>query len=680
MDLKPDHLPMEMRAAKVGTRGSIANCGILLDIEMRQGCCSSNLGNLSLTANLTSLMARNVDEKDQRYMPTLANGYSYCHLTSLSNGSLFFMDEIYFLGNGDCLANKVTCSPSGFLSIYPSDGCLGAPRTWDLASASYIDTISSLGEARASWTAISRAEELVLWRTYFPFNLEIPDPAHYSYYVGKSFYVLAVLGTLMIFIMYTYRFYRGRTVFMLAYMLSQLFWLGWIVMDASVVFGQYSSYQLMALLQIIRQCLLGVCTLLSVFITANILLIFTRKYSVRNQLLAMLLLFLLQFGLSGHLYIYAILPRTMAVMNWKRLGSVWVIFFYFFDLSPPIYVFYTVWKAYPKNGRSKRALREIKIYSRFVGVLVLLQVVNAVWYIVMFYFTTYTAALIDDRYVMALGGAYAFSYVYHSMVTCILNHHMRAMLRLGAELQAVARMESSLGSVRPESTAYSVRMADSLKIIPFHYSPSTGDDDSGRDTTTSPSPSEHPLVQDGEGATLSSPPPIFSPAVDRQIRVSFASDSVSVTSESPFRGPSLNLTSVYDWNIATADGGWEELEVLQPPLMPMPSRHSPVPKTKPLGKAKGHNLHRLVIQPKLGDDPSSSRNSPRHARLSSRPESPLLGSPNMARTASARSSLIPYTKLERPQSTYSALFSAHIAQVEEDASPHPSHNSFHSFK
>lgn len=402
-------------------------------------------------------------------MPSAASGATYCHLVSTTADSLFSLNELYLRANGACISQHFHCTRNGSLQIYPLEGCNGVPETWNLnlvetegplllASANATTKTSSalIGSVKANFVVIQDAENSVIWTTFYPAYLNAPDPTHYSYYLALVFYSLAVLGTIQIGLLYSYRyvsriwsclsnpflslyticrFYKGRTVFMLGYMLSQFFWLIWICLDAYLLFSIIPDFDVSHMLGTARDCLLGICTLLSVFITANILLILTQKYSVKNQIITMILLCCLQFGLSGSLYLSPLLPKNTTNLFWRKLIPVWVFFFYFFDLSPPIYVFFKSYQLYPKNRRNDQSYSLFKKYARFVGILLLLQFLNAFWYLAMFYIANFTTILGNDKYLLAMDGAFAFSYVFHSLVTCILNHHMRAMLTLATKIQ-----------------------------------------------------------------------------------------------------------------------------------------------------------------------------------------------------------------------------------------------------
>lgn len=117
---------------------------------------------------------------------------------------------------------------------------------------------------------------------------------------------------------------------MLGYMLSQLFWLIWIVLDAYGIFAVIEDFQDAHILNTARDYLLGICTLVSVFITGNILLLLTQKKTTRNQALASSFLLLLHLTLSGSLYLYPFLPKSDWATAWKRMIPAWVLFFYFF--------------------------------------------------------------------------------------------------------------------------------------------------------------------------------------------------------------------------------------------------------------------------------------------------------------------------------------------------------------
>jgi hypothetical protein len=232
---------------------------------------------------------------------------------------------------------------------------------------------------------------------------------------------------------------------------------------------------------------------------------------------------------------------------------------------------------------------------------------------------------------LAMNGPIAFSYVFHSIVTCVLNHHMRAMLRLGAELDAA---KEGPGEDTMRSAALASITRKGMEKINTDVAP----------VTTSYS-------NDFYDPQVPSPSVTRSPAIFDEPEID---DLESVTSESPHRSAQLNLGSF----------GLPSDEPVSPtaamPLISPPN----------VSKSRSPPLLRVV---------TDGRNSPRQLRSSPQPPSSpgsiLL--PGPIRSDSPARSPIPLhiqTNLERPQSTYSMLFSATMESQQN--SPNPSVQSF----
>jgi hypothetical protein len=422
---------------------------------------------------------------------------------------------------------------------------------------------------------------------------------------------------------------------MLAYMLSQFLWLTWIILDAFLLYSMFPDLKVMELFQRLQKAWLGIATLMSVFITANILLIFMKRYSLKNQLLFMFALVLLHFALAGALYINtASIPPV-----WSKMTAVWIIFMYFFDITPPLFVFCSLLKTMPKP-RTARNLIQLHNYDRFVGILLMLQVINACWFGAMVYVTQYTTILRNDRNYLSMGGPFAFSFVFHSIVSCVLNHHIRYMLSLGAQLET-AKTVSARRSV-----------VDKRKDLPFIKT----DLPFGRDGPDS----ESVLLPNSAYTNSASTPKPFSDW-----------DEISVTSDSEYRtGPPFLST----WSEGPGFTIAQEspITMVEKPAIPFQTLRvvegkemgNRIAKSTSASKRERKDPYKAFrVEPKRIETPSAL------ARLDVPVDRKGKGSAHL-RVDTHLSTLTPadnspglsplqgYKSLERPRSTYSTLFEA----------------------
>jgi hypothetical protein len=223
-------VPAEWKAAGIKRPGT---CGFLLHIPLSSGCCESSILQSNpngINSFISSSLSSNLDIMPE--MPAAANGATYCHLISNSADSLFSLNELYLRANGQCISSHFQCIRNGTLQIFPIEGCLGSPEVWNLnlsetegmllASRNSTNTSSTLiGSVKANFLVIQDAENSVIWTTFYPAYLNAPDPSHYSYYLALAFYSLAVMGTIQIGILYSYRYLFGIDLYN-----NAKFWLG----------------------------------------------------------------------------------------------------------------------------------------------------------------------------------------------------------------------------------------------------------------------------------------------------------------------------------------------------------------------------------------------------------------------------------------------------------------------
>lgn len=215
-------------------------CGILLHSPLQSGCCQSSIrpqkdgmcthlsivlacyfcsisnsssrsqesGTINKGLGMGSFTSTSVETVEQSEMLMVANGALYCHLIAKTVDSLFGMHEYFFLASSNnCIYSKIKCIENGTLVIYPDDHCSGPPTTFSLAeNNSTLINNSYFGEVTAGLKTIIGGSTNVVWTTYYPAYLNVPDPSHFSYYIAIIFYGMAVCGTIKVGLLYTYRF------------------------------------------------------------------------------------------------------------------------------------------------------------------------------------------------------------------------------------------------------------------------------------------------------------------------------------------------------------------------------------------------------------------------------------------------------------------------------------------
>jgi hypothetical protein len=374
-------------------------CG-RLHATLSSSCCKSNLeSNFSFTT--LNFEDDSKLEFSESIMPKSSNGFNYCYIDDT--------DKRWILDDSQCSFDNFKCTGNTLLT-FPNSDCQGVPSRLNLPNSLL----------NASIQTVEGATTKIEFIGYYPSELLTPDKTLYSSLLSRTFYGSALVGTVIVFTFYLIRYSKGRTIYMLMYLISQCAWLGWILLDYMVTFHTFAGDERMTLSDL-RYFWFGVCTFLNVTITANILLVFTQRSSRRNQVIATALLFALQMFLAGELYLGGILPHNDFTTTWKRMVPGWVLFFYFFDIAPPVFIFWSLLSSY-----------HFKDYKVFILILVLLQTVNAMWYISVFVISTFTTLLYTDKSILAANGPIAFSHVFHSIVSCVLNHQMRAILGIVA--------------------------------------------------------------------------------------------------------------------------------------------------------------------------------------------------------------------------------------------------------
>ncbi|KAJ3269593.1 hypothetical protein HDV01_001194 [Terramyces sp. JEL0728] len=197
-----------------------------------------------------------------------------------------------------------------------------------------------------------------------------------------------------------------------------------------------TNFDLMTNLYQANQILFALASLFTVLISSSMLLIFMRVNTPVNFVLMIVVVLLLHFGFCAPLYGYNFIinhrlvsPETLTL--WINLQVIWVVAMYFIDLSPHVFVFGELIKALPKARRKASIptlIRRILRYDSFMVTLLFLQILNACWYMSLFFFTNLSTVLQSDENLLNMQGLIAFSYIFHAVLSCLLNQHLRELL------------------------------------------------------------------------------------------------------------------------------------------------------------------------------------------------------------------------------------------------------------
>ena len=264
----------------------------------------------------------------------------------------------------------------------------------------------------------------------------------------------------------SHRYYKSRTNFMLAYMVSQLSWLTWIMLDTYYVFYPFVDNKSFVFFKALQESWFAFCSLSSVFVSANMLMVFMNKATLTNRLATAFGLLSLHLLLGGHLYLSQTLDPRMREFSlmWSQLQALWIVFMYFFDLTPAVYIFLSLLKSVPAGGIVKR-LMTLHYYDKTVGILVLLQVANALWFMALTFVQYVTPLLRNDRNFYESYGLFTFSVVFHTILSCLLNYRIRHMLLLGNLLETAQKVRKTRKSPQKRLRVNTTNLLQPSRLI-----------------------------------------------------------------------------------------------------------------------------------------------------------------------------------------------------------------------
>ena len=411
------------------------------------GCC---VNMLKRDASVRSLHAT----KSKTNMLS-AIGRKYCSLVSTKDLIFGKYQKLMILDKSTdspfCIESRLKCK-DGILYQFQSDTemCNSNFTSHTLSNIAAPFTLDGI-DCMASMETVEEGTSMIVWDTFVPGFLARPLPDNLAFYISALFTLLSIAGTLSVAGFYSYRYIKSKTNFMLAYMISQLAWLTWIMLDSYYVFYPFVENKSFIFFKAIQENWFAICSLSSVFVSANMQLVFMNRVSLLNQLLAAGSLLSLHVLLGGHMYVkQALNPDTREFsLIWSQLQALWIVFMYFFDLTPAVYIFLSLLKSVPNNGGILRRLATLHYYDKTVGILVLLQLGNAIWFISLTYIQYCTQLFRDDRNFFASYGLFTFSVVFHSILSCLLNYRIRHMLYLGNLLDSAKSVAAITKIPRP---------------------------------------------------------------------------------------------------------------------------------------------------------------------------------------------------------------------------------------
>ncbi|KAI8894859.1 hypothetical protein BC833DRAFT_603398 [Globomyces pollinis-pini] len=411
---------------------SLSLCG--QHVRTDSGCCYSAIPNaankLSNNGRKSVLHSSYTSNDPSIPLHTLSNAQKYCQLTNAGSNSWPYNDT-FVLADGVC-HDRFICSTSGELAIFSVEGCTGIQRKFSLSNEP-ITVLSTIGSHMVRLKDVENTTIQTSWVTYWPPNTVTADRLDTHFWLSVTFHSLALVGTLGVLIYYAYLFHHSKTVFLLGYMISQIFWLIFILFDVVQVHvampGQTEGYLMVTFTAIS----LGIAMLVSTLITGNILLIFMRLHTRVNQKIFLTVLLGFHFCLAGTLYLSPFFQRdSHGLVFWSQLVPLFIIFMYFFDIAPALFVFRSIINSHPDlkdESMYKKLLYLIELDS-FIIIYFLLQILNAVGFIGLYYIQRFTLLLQNDAHFNLMEGPICFSYVFHTLVSCALNAHIRHLLNV----------------------------------------------------------------------------------------------------------------------------------------------------------------------------------------------------------------------------------------------------------
>ncbi|KAI8903025.1 hypothetical protein EDD86DRAFT_260578 [Gorgonomyces haynaldii] len=491
------------------------SCGSLPLSLLDLGCCWS-FTNASVAGGFKSGMGHVLSKpNDLTRLPAVANGASYCALTTDVKGALWGYTGMYVKATGDCVEGYLRCSPTGDLSIYyyngtlgTDPGCQGDPAEVISMSRDQQEYVSEYLD-RINITLLDLKDGTMKndWYHYYP-TTKIYWSGGFETF-AELCYITAILcayafGGYLLYELYLIQ----KKMFWSTVNIVSMFVLGtvvlinyWLYLNANYFLNisgeNLQSYQKLVLFIILQVCVsifFSLCTLALVLLTYSTIVmpLLWVSSSDRVRYAGGVIVFLIYCALDGSRYVdiayvainaaflYSRLDGPMYYftpeqdqMNQKllQLGKLmdrwnvvlpyWILFMFLFNLVPPILVamHFVQMKAKSKRDQIYLLQKADPWFFPRVG----MQLFVSTMYFVLLGIGIFSAGYKDDRNYSASTGPMQLCLVLHMVLTIFITNVMKAAAMLpnsllthshhssGAVLNKIGQSKKS-ASVMDQST------------------------------------------------------------------------------------------------------------------------------------------------------------------------------------------------------------------------------------
>ncbi|KAJ2998263.1 hypothetical protein HDV02_004683 [Globomyces sp. JEL0801] len=322
-----------------------------LKVPLTKECCSVAIDMVKAKGYLSSMTVNAFAPNDKLLSnaPASINGASYCALVADKSvsGSLYGFDRAYYRATGVCIGpENVQCFSNGTIAMYPSDKCTGDPVSVDLASTSAIIGGTALA-ATGSLIKITEGTKEISWKMSVDLTTKY-YPTGQSVWEVMFFVFYAIAHTIIAYTIYhkMRHFLKRKTAYNGAMILGQLLWLAHVFIRCIANRIGYTS-TVDGLVYLFSNS----ASLLTVTISTKFILDM-QKVSVRTHVIAYTIWTIIHFGLNWNHYLrfQVILFTPDMVRVVKVCNPLWIYLVYIFDITPPLYVTYTMLKS---SGQAK---------------------------------------------------------------------------------------------------------------------------------------------------------------------------------------------------------------------------------------------------------------------------------------------------------------------------------------
>ncbi|KAI8895167.1 hypothetical protein BC833DRAFT_602259, partial [Globomyces pollinis-pini] len=402
---------------KLSTMGApYGYCGSL-PVQIHDQCCVSSL-DISQSDGYQSGMSMEINTSPPTVYHKDSSGIQYCSLHSENNGLQGYLD-IYILANGNCI-DKMTCTDSGYFTVYQNDNCSIPLRSIQLTSKLTDQTIPEFQNVSGMINKIPVSSIKTGWTTSLPGQYLVPNTNAFPDILQHICWGLSMLTVLLCFQLL---FQKRKQRYFRILVMSQVCW---IIYVSIYIFYTYSTSNNYAITFQFLGVFFNLATLSTTIHTSSFVLRFFNPLASRLVSFGLyVLVFLIHLLLSGSRYFNICfnlskncLPYNFMV-GWKSLSGYWIVFMFIYNTIPSIFSAITLAR---KNG--KKSVGEIisYIFEREKGFLIMLiaQVLNTIIYYTLICIQIYTPLAGSDRWFMFFGSIKALCLCIHNLINYFL--------------------------------------------------------------------------------------------------------------------------------------------------------------------------------------------------------------------------------------------------------------------